>query len=111
MRAWIVICIFGFATSSAGAATPLTAAWQVGIGRMSCAHWLSSPQSASEGEVWIMGYWTGVNVVNDKNHMVGSHTDADAIFGETKKICTNEPSSVLSDAVARVYYQFQQSGK
>lgn len=83
----------------------------LGIGRQSCANWLSTPETEYEGEAWIPGYWTAVNIVNTKTHVVGSNSDVPAIFGEIKKICSAEPSTTLADAIARVYFQFQQSGK
>jgi hypothetical protein len=81
-----------------------------GIGQMSCAYWLSLPTREHEGEDWILGYWSAVNAVNTANHLVGSHSDAEAIFGEIKKICGAEPSTKLASAVARVYDQFQNDG-
>jgi hypothetical protein len=49
--------------------------------------------------------------MNSKHHMVGSDTDSAAVWAETKKICVAEPSTHMVDAVAGVYYQFQQTGK
>lgn len=86
-------------------------AYLYGIGRSSCANWLSQPEHESEGETWILGYWSGLNVLNAPSHLVGGHSDGPAIIGEVKKICLSEPSTALSNAVARVYYQFEQDGK
>jgi hypothetical protein len=82
-----------------------------GIGASSCAHWLSSPENESEGKSWILGYWSASNEVNPNRHTVGGNSDSDAIIGETKKVCTSEPSTRLIDAVGRVYFQFQKNGK
>ena len=86
-------------------------AYMYGIGRSSCGNWLSQPEHESEGETWILGYWSGLNVLNARSHLVGGHSDGQAIIGEVKKICLSEPSTVLNNAVARVYYQFEQDGK
>jgi hypothetical protein len=83
----------------------------MGIGAMNCAHWLSSKRNDAEGKVWIMGYWSSVNVVNVNNHLVGSHASSDEIFTETKKICVKEPSMPLGNAIARVYGNFEHTGR
>jgi hypothetical protein len=81
----------------------------LGIGSLSCANWLSSPPNIHDGEMWILGYWSAVNDLNGFH--LPPHTDADVIWGETKKICMDEPSTTVAGAVARVYFQFQQMGK
>jgi hypothetical protein len=82
-----------------------------GIGRSSCANWLSQPVKENEGKAWIFGFWAGLNRLNEQNHMVGGKSDGPAIVGETRKICAAEPSTDLVDAVERVYYEFQRRGK
>jgi hypothetical protein len=42
----------------APALAPSQQALIAGIGRMSCAHWLS--ESFNEGEGWILGFWSGL---------------------------------------------------
>jgi hypothetical protein len=47
-----------------------------GIGRMSCAYWLS--QSVNEGEGWILGFWSRLNYANTRT--VGQHTDGEGMI-------------------------------
>ena len=65
-----------------------------GIGRMSCAHWLS--QSFNEGEGWILGFWSGLNFANART--VGQHTDGEGIIAEVRKVCATQPSMTLVKA-------------
>jgi hypothetical protein len=82
-----------------------------GQGISSCASWLSDPVFERDGHQWILGFWMGLNVSNASNKDVGSHSDAQAIWGEVKRICTEEPSTQLAEAAQRVYRRFQQDGK
>jgi len=41
----------------------------------------------------------------------GQNSDAYAIFDEVERICENEPSKHLIDAVMRVYFDFGKLGK
>jgi hypothetical protein len=97
------------AANADDAKTPIVTV--TGIGRLSCAHWLSNPEIEAQGNDWILGYWTASNEDGPINHMVGHNSDVDAILGEIKKICAQEPSTRLLEAVGRVYLQFQKSGK
>ena len=111
--------MIGLALAVALAAAPATApkagetvtVFAVGIGNMSCAHWLSTPAKLAEGTAWVMGYWTGSNVWSEGRHDVGIHTDGDAIVGEIKLICTAEPSTQLMFATSRVFSRFRSEGK
>ena len=70
-----------------------------GIGRMSCAHWLS--QSFNEGEGWILGFWSGLNVANART--IGQHTDGEGIIAEVRKVCATQPSKTLVTATFTAY--------
>ena len=70
-----------------------------GIGRMSCAHWLS--QSFNEGEAWILGFWSGLNYANART--VGRHTDGERIITEVRQACATRPSMTLVGATFTVY--------
>jgi hypothetical protein len=70
-----------------------------GIGRMSCAHWLS--QSVNEGEGWILGFWSGLNYANTRT--VGQRTDGEGIITEVRKACATRPSMTLVGATFTVY--------
>ena len=115
---WILWLIVGLSTiisspvlAQNAAPTASVQSYLFGTGRMSCAKWLSHPEYERDGDQWILGYWSGVNVLNPDNHLVGMNSDAEAIFGEVKKICRAEPSTTVNDATARIYYKFQQDGK
>lgn len=82
-----------------------------GMGNSSCAHWLSNKTLERDGQSWLLGYWSAINIENTVRHTVGTNTDGDVILAEVKKICANEPSEILTSAVGRVYFLFQQSGK
>jgi hypothetical protein len=70
-----------------------------GIGRMSCAYWLSEP--VNEGEGWILGFWSGLNYANART--VGQHTDGERIITEVRKACATRPSMTLVGATFTVY--------
>ena len=70
-----------------------------GIGRMSCVHWLS--QSFNEGEGWILGFWSGLNLANART--VGQHTDGEGIITEVRKVCATRPSRTLANATFTAY--------
>src|SRR5262249_18574426 len=74
-----------------------------GIGRMSCAHWLS--QSLNEDEAWILGFWSGLN--HAKARTVGQHTDGEAIIAEVRKVCAARPSMPLADATFTAYSEME----
>ena len=92
-------------------ATAQTAIYSLGVGRLSCNYWLSSPERENEGRSWALGFWTAYNALNDVNHTVGVNTDTEAIFDEAKKICASEPSLELVDAIVRVYVRLLHDGK
>ena len=75
-----------------------------GIGRMGCAHWLSS-QSLNEDEAWILGFWSGLN--HAKARTVGQHTDGEAIIAEVRKVCAARPSMPLADATFTAYSEME----
>ena len=93
-----------------GAADAQTEMYSLGIGRLTCAYWLSTPEREAEGKSWALGFWTAYNAVNDVDHTVGVKAKTEDIFGEVKKICVSEPSLGLVDAVVRVYIRFFQGG-
>jgi hypothetical protein len=81
-----------------------------GIGRYSCAKWLSNMDFKRDGIIWIAGYWSGLNFLS-RNKLVGMHSDWEGIVGDIKKLCLSQPSTLLATAAGTVYGQFQQSGK
>ena len=78
--------------------------WTIG-GTQSCAAWLATPASETEGDWWIAGFWSGRNMQNGSNGRVGSSTDSDGIIGEIKRVCQAEPSLLLINAAGRIYVE------
>jgi hypothetical protein len=77
----------------------------------SCARWLSNDYEEEQGEHWIFGLWTGLNMKNHDGGLVGQTTDGEAIIGEIKLICQKEPSLSLLNAAWRVYGRFEKERK
>ena len=75
----------------------------IGIGGMSCAHWLSTNERLSEGTVWIYGFWTGLNYVAVASDQPQSKIDLAAIVPEVKKMCGRQTSQTLASAVWSTY--------
>ena len=86
-----------------------------GIGQSSCAKWLSTPALEIEGNDWILGFWTGVNVgtffAGGGRGNIGHSTDAFGIIGEVKKLCLNSPSQLVSTTASVVFHEFVKAGK
>jgi len=74
-------------------------------GTQSCAAWLATPASETEGQWWIVGFWSGRNMQNGSNGRVGSSTDSEGIIGEIRRVCQVEPSLLLINAAGRVYVE------
>jgi hypothetical protein len=106
-RAWWAILFLALGLSIAKAQTEM---YSVGVGRLSCAYWLSSPEREAEGRAWALGFWTAYNAVNEVSHTVGANTDTEVILGEVKKVCVSEPSLGLVDAIVKIYVRFFRDG-
>ena len=70
---------------------------------LSCASWLQNAETESVGEVWITGFWSGMNAASPDNNSVGMKTNRKGILGEVKKYCKDHPSNILGVAVAVVH--------
>jgi hypothetical protein len=80
-----------------------------GIGTASCAMWMSEPQLETEGQVWILGYWSGINMVNGS--MVGHSTDGLGIIERVKEACRADPALRLANAVGNVRAEFRENDR
>lgn len=98
--AGLLVCL---SVSSASAEDP-RGRYMFGIGRLSCATWLSSPQNRLAGESWLLGFWSGLNTFNTQDSAVGSRTDGEGVIAEVRKVCDKSPSKSLNDAVESVYF-------
>ena len=108
---WLLATAICFVAHSTTALSDAGFFYAYGIGKLSCANWLSQPENTLEGQAWLFGYWSGLNRMNPQNSSVGSRSDPPGIVGEIEKICRAEPSTGLYEAVQRVYDQFSQTGK
>ena len=103
----LIALIFGAGPGHCGRsnlhAEETSSVYIVGAGLDSCATWQSSRLNFNDGSAWIFGFWSGLNTLNAKNHVVGSLTDGEGIVAEVKKICGARPSMNLTDAVIEVY--------
>jgi hypothetical protein len=78
-------------------------AYMIGIGSMSCAHWLSTNEHLLEGTVWIYGFWTGLNYVAAASDQPQAKIDLAAIVPEVKKMCGRQTSQTLASAAWSTY--------
>lgn len=69
-------------------------------GMQSCATaW--QPEYENFSEIWILGFWSGLNAANGAS--VGAGTDNAGIEGEVRKVCAKYPSISLGTATAKAY--------
>ena len=69
----------------------------------SCAFWLTNRANQSEGNLWILGFWSGLIFNNESNPKVGEFIDNESVFAEVEKVCREHPSRPLFEATAQVY--------
>jgi hypothetical protein len=90
--------------SSAAAASEATDKPSVnlaGVGTRTCAYWLSGHKS--EGEVWIYGFWSGLNYVAAASEQDQSKATGAAMIAAVEKACKRDPSQVLAAAAWSAY--------
>jgi len=73
-----------------------------GIGLKTCSQWRASKASISEGQVWIYGFWSALNLAIE-GHRVGAGVDGLDIVAAVKKACDAHPSTALYQAVASTF--------
>jgi hypothetical protein len=101
--AWLSAVALILSSTSVARAQEAQQTWILAPGSISCATYMSRHQR--DVEIYILGYWSGLNVKNDRNHMVGSTTDAPGIIAEVRLTCTQEPSITVWEAINRVYWR------
>ena len=74
-----------------------------GPGNASCATWTTESRKEANTVGWILGFWTGMNVLNNVNHAVGEKTDGRGVIEEVRLACTRRPSEKLWVAAQDVY--------
>ena len=73
-----------------------------GIGLKTCSHWRATAANISEGQVWIYGFWSALNLAID-GHRVGEGIDGLEIVAAVKKTCDARPSTTLYQAAAATF--------
>jgi hypothetical protein len=77
--------------------------FEVGLGTMTCSYWLSTPELEGEGDAWLLGFWTGMNMVNRADRTIGVQTDGDNILRMIKHDCRETPTWLLVDVATNAY--------
>ena len=77
----------------------------IGIGRMSCADWRSTPAHRLEGTIWIYGFWTGLNYVAAASDQTQTKIDVAAIVAQVEKACAQHTSQTLASAAWTAYLE------
>lgn len=81
----------------------------IGIGGMSYPIWTADESSRSEGDAWILGFWSGANMA--RSLAVGSSTDGAGIIARVLDTCRDDPSLLLVHAAIKVYSALRQEGR
>jgi hypothetical protein len=106
----IAVFVMFIAVRSAPADTFLA----FGRGGQSCASWIHDPLP---GDNWIMGFWSGMNAMDQSfrhardgwsgGGRTGENTDGRGILSEVRKVCQDKPSASLLEVVQEVYRNFE----
>lgn len=76
--------------------------WIMGQGVLTCGAWLyGNEPTKSAGAFWVLGYWSGANVV--RGSAVGEGIKNSDILGAVAALCKSEPTLTLSRASGRAY--------
>ena len=73
-----------------------------GIGLKTCSYWQATKTSISEGQVWIYGFWSALNLAIE-GHRVGAGIDGTDIVAAVKKTCDARPSTTLYQAAVATF--------
>ena len=104
----IVAFVLAAALAQAPAFPPATI-WIVGDGNWSCATWLSDEAHKESGEIWVHGYFSGLNSAFGRQ--VGHATDSAGIIGEVEKDCRDRPSDALIAAAQSAFRRMAAADK
>lgn len=73
-----------------------------GAGTGSCAEWTSTtPDARLAGSQWLLGFFSGMNVVVSASEQMGREADVPGILEKVRTICQEQPSSLLARAAVR----------
>ena len=102
-RAFLVLLGTAFLSLPLSAEEAEVAVRLNGIGSLSCAHWRSTPARRAEGNVWIYGFWAGLNYVAAASDQPQLDVSEPAMVAKVDKICAQQPSQVLASAAWTAY--------
>ncbi|MDH7795317.1 MULTISPECIES: hypothetical protein [unclassified Beijerinckia] len=74
-----------------------------GIGTDSCVNWQSTDAHKTEGNAWILGFWSALNLASRIDAKIDADVDANSIWSEVAAACATTPSGKLADAVLVTY--------
>ena len=105
---------FGIVAIAAATSFPAAAQeyYAIGIGNKSCGYWLSNARRVNEGNVYIGGFFTGMNfraMTLGAKGDVGAGTQVEGIIAEVEKVCRDQPSTDLIIAIGKVYSRLSKS--
>lgn len=99
---WAVAILLGTLASKA-AENDLVSWTAFGIGTDSCANWQSTDAHKTEGNAWILGFWSALNLAARVDAKIDADIDANGIWSEVTTACTKVPTGKLADAVLQTY--------
>jgi hypothetical protein len=73
-----------------------------GIGLKACSYWRATQANIAEGQAWIYGFWSALNLAIE-GHRVGAGVDGLDIVAAVKKVCDARPSTTLYQAAAATF--------
>jgi hypothetical protein len=73
--------------------------------------WLSSPETRSQGDEWILGYWTGQNARNVRDYEVGRSVDDRGVLNAVETLCRANPNERLASAAGQTYVNFERDNR
>lgn len=100
-----VLCILpnkGLAQTSEEVVDPRPSpTFVLGAGSLRCEPFFRANER--EIETYIFGYWSGLNMRNSENHLVGSIAGGGAIVAAVRAACEQEPDNLVTGAINGVY--------
>jgi hypothetical protein len=105
----LACCTASFFILSAVAAQGQSADLEITtMGRATCAKWLSAPTDQHDGEIWLLGYLSGLNKKDPYPLKIGTKNAEDVFLREVHSICDKGPNLTLEHIGASIYERFQQ---
>lgn len=74
-----------------------------GIGSQTCSHWRSTRATRTEGVIWILGFWTGLNYVAAASEQAQPSAGETALIAAVEKVCARSPTELLATAAWMAY--------